>query len=322
MEGISYSELRTALRCPKKHHYAYVEKIVPKKHSLALSKGSLIHECLANHLRGEDWTDPVKKYDIDMENVFDEERQEWLKLKQDVYAIMKGYLDAYRETDKTKQTIHVEKAFSEDVSEIKLHGYIDWVYKEGDEIWVVDHKTTNTIPTIGDEYTDLQGIVYMMALMTNWKRTDNPAYKNIRGVVYNYIRSKPPAKPDILKNGSISKRKIDTNYATYLAALKANGEDLDAYEEQLKHYQQNASKWYKRVYVPFNRKAVVNTFSNLFKIANNLDKDYRVRLKHRCEWDCPYYELCTQEYVGNTTDLLRKNEFKQKEERDDREEKE
>jgi hypothetical protein len=137
------------------------------------------------------------------------------------------------------------------------------------------------------------------------------------GVLWDYIRTKPPAVPELLKAGGLSKRKnIDTDEATYLKAILENGLNPDDYSDMLQLVRNTKkSSFFKRVYLPnpsvgMVKEVVADFFDTAEEIQNakkfprNMTKDCR---------SCSYYQICSLEIRGLDSDLVRKQMFNVKE---------
>lgn len=307
-------------RCQKRAFYQYaleIERVVP---SIAPSKGRIIHECLEYHYSGKDWTEPIKNLAIDLDNVFDEEREQWANLPDELYRIIRGYLLTHREDDSRYDVLATELDFNMKVGSHTFEGRIDKVVREkgSNRVWVVDYKTASDIPDVTELFMDVQTCMYAKAVATG--AVAIPVKKgDTVGIMYDHIRTKAPRRPSILKNGTVSKADCVTDLATYMDTVKAQGLDPKDYADMLPKLSKHV--FYRRAAIPV-RKSTLNTIVNeidstltdmeaafdssistvhkddyeeLLKVGHYFPRTY---LFKRCNWDCPYYKLCVGELSG------------------------
>lgn len=318
----SVSKVRRITRCKRKVYYSDILEIQRKRQSIAPNKGRLIHDCLQNKYEGKDPYDPIRNFEVDMDKVFDEEREEWTKLKDVVYRIVRGYNRAYKSADSNIKTIATEFKFEFKLGKHTFMGYIDWIYEDDAGIWVSDHKTTTRLPDPGDLYLDYQLFMYYAATKLDPNLKELLGGKDVQGIVFNHIKSKAPKQPRILKSGKISKAKINSDIATYFGVVKSHGFDVEEYKDMIPKLKGNV--FYRRTKIPIDEgilsNLLIETDNNLTRL-DNMKKQFdesnlydestivahcpRTLLKNRCEWDCEYYDLCVSSMAGrNVNDLL------------------
>ena len=123
------------------------------------------------------------------------------------------------------ETVLAEKRIKYSLTaSLKAVVVIDLVTKDrkGDH-WLWEHKTTTNVPNDGHRFRDLQ---------TTWAAAVLEEATGIRvaGVIWNYIRTKEPTVPELLKNGSLSRRSnIDTTWPVYLNAIRDAGLSVEDY---------------------------------------------------------------------------------------------
>lgn len=113
---------------------------------------------------------------------------------------------------------------------IQSNGYIDMITTGPDGTLLWEHKSHESIPRQERRLRDLQTLLYArVAEQALGIKTD--------GVLWNYLRTKEPTVPDLLKSGQLTKRKdLDSTWGTYLAAIQQNGlreEDYSDVKERL-----------------------------------------------------------------------------------------
>src|SRR5574343_174985 len=157
----SASKVSRFRRCKHASWYSDILGLQRDIQSISPRRGNILHDCLEEHYQGRDWTKPVKDLVLDLEKVFDEEREEWASLPQEVYRIMRGYILAYKSIDSGNKTLTTEAKFEIPIGKHTYMGYIDLVYEDSaGSVWVADHKTVKTLPKESDLYMDLQTLMY------------------------------------------------------------------------------------------------------------------------------------------------------------------
>jgi hypothetical protein len=318
----SASKIGRIRRCRHAFYYSDILDLQRVAKSIAPRRGNLIHECLQEHYNGRDWTKPIMDLKLDLDQVFDEEREEWANLPQELYRIVRGYLLAYKSIDTNIKTLATEVPF-----EIKLPGghtytgYIDWIYEDDRGVWVADHKTVKNLPKDTDLYMDLQTFMYFEACRTDTNLINLLQGKQLMGVVFNHIRTKAPREPQVLKSGTISKAACDTDVATYFETVRKNGLDPNDYADMVDKLKGNV--FFKRTKIPVNEKTLSIIKSEIVQTLEDVDylmriyddcgeeiKDvfYRTPLKQRCDWDCEFRDICYAELAGmDTTNIIASN---------------
>lgn len=318
----SASKIGRIRRCRHAFYYSDILDLQRVAKSIAPRRGNLIHECLQEHYNGRDWTKPIMNLKLDLDQVFDEEREEWANLPQELYRIVRGYLLAYKSIDANIKTLATEVPF-----EIELPGghtyigYIDWIYEDDRGVWVADHKTVKNLPKDTDLYMDLQTFMYFEACRTDPNLVKLLQGKQLMGVVFNHIRTKAPREPQVLKSGAISKAACDTDVATYFETVRKNGLDPNDYADMVDKLKGNV--FFKRTKIPVNEKTLSIIKSEIVQTLEDVDylmriyddcgeevKDvfYRTPLKQRCDWDCEFRDICYAELAGmDTTNIIASN---------------
>lgn len=323
LKAISWSELKTFQRCPKQWEYKYEDRLVPKQKSRPLYLGSWVHAALETHYREGDWKIGHQDYVNDYNKLFEEERvqleskrgRRGMALPKIVEGILKSYLWYYRDdgwtVKATEQAFEVETPLKIDGKVQTLQGIIDLVVVDAEgRWWVVDHKTAGNIPDAGAYHAmDPQLMLYPWAAKQAWGW-------DIAGVIYNYVKSKPPGIPKINKDNSLSKRKFVSDYPTVYRFLVSNGYDPRDFRDILLPLRRK-SPFLRRYRLPRESVVTREILLDALTTAKHIRTDkrrYRVITKD-CASMCSYHDLCRAELNGFDTSLMRKTKFTPKEER-------
>ncbi len=304
----SASKVARWRRCRHSAYYSDILKIQRITKSIAPVRGNILHDCLEHYYTGKDWTEPIKNLKLDLDKVFDEEREQWAKLPQELYRIMRGYILAFKGIDAGIKTLATEVHFKIPLGTHFYEGYIDWIYEDERGVWVADHKTVKILPKDTDLYMDAQTFMYYEAARTDEKLKKIIGDRPLAGVVFNHIRTKAPSEPKVLKSGGISKAACDTDIATYFDAVRKNGLNPEDYKDMIEKLQGNI--FYKRTKIPISEKTISILKAEIITTLDDVDvyttfgdtiektKFPRTMLKNRCDWDCEFRDLCYAELAG------------------------
>lgn len=316
--SVSWSEIKTFQRCPKQHEYKYIQRLVPRAKSRPLFMGSWVHAALQTHYAEGDWKRGHEVFVKEWNSLFEEEQNELrsrrgkIVLKpfpEIVENIMRSYLFYYK--DEGWETVAVEQEFEVDTPLVidgvrqRFKGIIDLVVRDPQGLlWVIDHKTAGTIPEpTAFHAMDPQLMLYPWAAKEAWDW-------DVAGIYYNYVKSKPPTLPRINRDGSISRRRVVTDYPTLYRFLKANGFDPNDFRDQLLPLRKK-SPYLRRYRYP--REAVVTReiLLDALSVTKHIRQDKRRSrtITRECSTMCSFHDLCRAELNGLDTTLMRKQSF-------------
>lgn len=317
---IHQSALKTWRRCHKAYDYKYIQRLQKRHTPNALIRGTIVHAMIEAKAKGEDPWEVFDKFIEENNKVFKEE-EEYFGIEEMISDIMEGYFAYYRNDDLKPVTIkkdsevrYAEHSFLVPLIEeenIYFGGIIDMIVSDSkDRVWLMDHKTHKTLPKGDLSYLNIQSNLYAWA-MNQLKELPNPV-----GMVWNYIRWKQPSKPQLLKNGSLSKSsKIDTTWDIYKKAIREAGLDIKDYEDMKEALEGKEEDFYVRHYLPFNKHVqnaiVEDAKSTALEIKYKAGKLKDRNITRDCSW-CEFYPLCQAELKGLDTSTILKFDFKEK----------
>jgi len=324
---VSHSRIKSWRRCEMQHHYRYVQKLRKVKPPTAMFIGSGVHSILEAQAKRGKWEPELAQFRSDFDKMFREEREELGDLPAEIERIMKGYFEHYRNDGLLYVPRH-RNARTEIPIKVDLDartrwlGYIDRFPQDNEgRNWIMDHKTCRAIPDEDTRYSDLQLLFYCWLV-------PHLGYPKPDGVIWDYIRKKAPAIPEVLVKGGISKAaKIDTTYAVYMATVyeKLGVDALPQYEEFAATLKGREERFYRRIYLPSPSPTMVNNVVNdtLMTIEDIRARGATAQVRNMgrdCK-SCSYYQLCSAEVRGLDSDYIRKTEYTMKEKTDASEEK-
>jgi hypothetical protein len=311
LQVINQSQVKSWRRCQMEWKFKFQDQLRPKRRVLPLYKGSWVHACLETHYKQGDWTIGYNTYLDEYNSLFDEEREvldKKGKLDDQVKRIVQSYL-WYTRKDNWK-VILVEKTFDFKYEGVRIKGTIDLVIEDLDTgmTWMLDHKTASQIPTASSFHAmDPQLFLYPWAL-------EKVTGMEIDGIMWNYLRSRAPSIPKINKDGSLSKRKILTDYPTAYRFLKNEGYDPNDFSDMLRPLMRN-SPFIRRYRLPREKSVTDRIIREYLTTAWDIQDAYagaRKLLVRTITRDCPrcdYQELCQAELNGMNTEAMIKASF-------------
>lgn len=325
MITVSHSRIKTWRRCQMQHHYRYYQWLRRKSNAIPLFVGTGVHAMLEAQVVRGDWKTEMESFRSDFNRMFQEEKAELGDIPTEVEGIVKRYFQKYSDDGLSyiprHRGLRAEIPITVDLdNHTRFIGFVDNFPQDSEgRNWVMDHKTCKTIPNEESRFADLQLLLYVWLLpQLGYPRPD--------GVIWDYIRKKPPSVPELLKNGTISKAaKIDTTYETYMSTVESLlGKDkLPEYEDFASTLKGRDERFYRRIYLPSPPKEMVgNVVEDIMSSSReirNLGPNAKVRnMTKDCNF-CSYYNLCQAEVRGLDTEYIRKTDYTTKKERDDQE---
>lgn len=298
---LSNSKAKTFRRCPKKYEFKYPMKLRPKAKALPLEKGSWCHALLQAHYEGKDWKKAHKRLLKAFNNLPDWVREELGEMPRECLRIMYGYMRQYPDDMRRYRVIDCE--MDEVITlpnGLRFNIIVDLILEDllegGLCFW--DHKFRKSFGDPDDMMLDPQLTLYFWGL-------ERMGYKDMRYGLYNEIRTAIPKVPDLLKTGSLSKRKnIDTDIYTYMREIKRYGLDPDEYADILQHIATNEeARFFRRTPIPKDPPVVKTTMKELVDTAVEIQRAEREGRYPRsfdtsCKWGCEYKDLCIAQLHG------------------------
>lgn len=320
----SQSMIKTWRRCRNKYYYRFVELLELRRPKLQLIRGTMIGKCLdlialhRNDKKTPAWQTALKPYRKEYGRLFAEEQEMYGDPIGEVERIVERYERIYAKdgftylapTFRTGRKDPFELPVRVDISPgIIFTGHLDKMPedKQG-RVWDMDHKSHKRIPEPEDRLNDLQQVLYQWA-------GPQSGYPKLAGVIWDYIRTKAPAVPELLKKGGLTRRQnIDTDHETYLSAIVSHDLKPQDYAEELNRLKPRGYiDFYQRVQLPNPNKEMVNRVvadaqASSIEMKRSGGHDRTRSLDWTCK-SCEYRSLCQAELRGVDAEFIRKSEF-------------
>lgn len=311
--SVSQSQIKSWRRCKRAHWYKYIQHLGKIVRAAPLLRGTILHKMIETKLQKGDPMKVLAEHEKENRRALRENPEEYGEtFIEDIRRIFQGYERAYR-SDPYK-VIHLEKK-----GEVELpNGYhlkyiVDAIVKDKNgRLWLLDRKSHKNIPDDKARFSDIQLVLYYWA----WN-LEHPK-EQVDGIIWDYLRTKPPTIPEQLKNGELTRRKnLDTDYFTYATEVANKGLNPKDYEEILLDLKARGSRdFFERVPLPSPTKEVVKSIvedaaETAEEIAELGEKAKARNLTRDCSW-CEFFDLCHAELRGLDASFVRKTKYQER----------
>jgi PD-(D/E)XK nuclease superfamily len=311
--NVSQSKVNAWRRCRLQFHFQHVDHLKPFLKARPLKFGGIVHTLMEELSKGKD---PFKKLQAIGEHerkLFREEIEYYGDIITDIEYIMRAYIKFWAKEPLKWINVNGKKAelpFEVELtSEIRFKGTLDGVVKHRSFTALLEHKTHKNIPNDDHRWRNLQSAVYIRMLqMAGW-------VKDIDGTLWNYVRSKSPTRPKLLKAGGMSQASIDTLPDVIGTFLTEHKLSAVPYKEFISTQIVNLQTWFQRVYTPIKPEVVMTLFLEFVRTAREMAGYYEKNksppprsIGQHCMW-CSFEPLCRAELMGDDVDFVREHQF-------------
>ena len=332
----THSMLKTFRRCPKQAEFKYIHRLKPKKLGSPLKRGTWIHlllEVFSRALKdGAKHKDAVaamweahQRLSKEFNALFDEEKDFYGDLPREIFRVMTAYLWHYSKHD--WKVLDVEFVLEAELPDGSIfRAKVDLLVEDQFGLWIVDHKSHKTLPKLDYRILDAQSADYVWAALKN--------KIPVQGHIWNYIRWKEPSVPKMAylgkANQRLSKAECDTDYPTYVAAVKQYQKEhglkiLPEYNAKAKYLKGLQYRFGEIQNSTFFRRDVLEKAPTMLnQVAREMyhthtrmneypwDRPEMIeRVPDRsCEFSCSYVDICTAQLWGGNIDPIIKRKYK------------
>lgn len=311
---VSYTEIKRWRFCRMAHFYNYVEGIIPRVKAKPLKLGNIVHQSIESWARTGEWDVILKAVKKEFKAMFEEEREFYGDLPGNTERMVSGYLQRYKAERKHYKLVEASLGPVPLTKRTQFKLKIDRLTTTQAGLTLCETKTARRLPDEDLRMWDLQTVLYVWAL----RELGYP----VKAVLWDYVRTKPPTIPKVLKDGTISKKDIDTDYETYLAAIKeACPDEMDDYKEILDRLREEGTdKFYKRVLLPVNDRMIEPVLADAKMTSLEIASFSHLPVRNISGFTCPrcfYNSLCHASLRGLDESFIREREFMNREEEND-----
>ena len=323
-------------------------EMVPKVHRLPLYRGSWMHalqETLHHQWAGDvpfeitlgegrtakkwtvsSWQDTQDYLTDAYDQLFDEEKEDLgYDLPDECERLFRAYLRFWKHDQEKYSVVELKgKPAIELIVQAPLKsdfgvpgnfkGKIDLLVEddEYEGLWIWDAKWVRSIPVPDERMMSPQALLYVWAIRKTYDL-------DVRGFVFNYGRTKPPAVPRVLKNGTLSMaQKMDTDLFTYMLAIKeTHGKKwkryLPYYRPKLEQLRGRDALWFDRARIPVEDERILKGVREYLATVTDIRRREQRReyiprtYQYNCKWGCEYHSLCAAEFQGHEIEPLIKS---------------
>lgn len=313
--NVSQSKVKTYRKCHYAYHLKYVEKLRKKTKSRPLQFGTIVHKMIEADAEGDDPMKVLAAIEKENAKMFRAEREMYGEIVDDVRQIMTEYFEYYDEKDlrfERRDGRSGEHPFIIDLAEFGITGGVFWNGKidatgrtPNKLRWIVERKTFSRRPSDDERWRNLQSSTYLRAVdILGWGHYD--------GMCWDYIRSKSPTKPQLLKDGALSQKNIDSLPITIRETIAEQGLKERDYKEFIKRSENDLGSWFSRIHTPVNEAVVDHVFEDFLttvrEMADRHGKCKDRNIERHCSW-CDFEPICRAEMQGDDVDYVKQREY-------------
>ena len=308
---VSQSKVKTFRTCRRAYHFRYWEKLRKKVKARPLTFGIIIHDMLDAFANGKDPFAVLTKTAKINKKLFADEKEMYGQIIDDIRFIMEAYFKYY--TKKSLKYLKYRGVAAEHELEVKIGSGFLFVFRvdhfgktEDNLRWLVENKTFSQQPGEDQRWRDLQTCMYIRACKMI-------GIKDLNGICWNYIRSKPPTRPEVLKDEKhLSKRAIVTLPAVVHGVIKERGLDPKICKDQIKAAEECIPTYFNRVFNPTIPQVIDTLFNEFIETCIDIRDQHGEstdrNIGQHCSW-CDYELICRTELTGGDTEYVKEHEY-------------
>lgn len=306
---VSHSKIKQWLKCKMSYHFKYVMKLRARKKSRPLQFGGMVHDMLEAFINGDDPFEKLDEIAKKQGKLFRSEIEEYGDIVNDVRVIMTEYFEHWGEN--SLMFVRKNKKGAEHKFEIELRdgvtlvGKIDAIAKAKKLRWMVEHKTFTQMPNDDHRWRNVQSGIYLRV-------NDILGWENLDGTLWDYIHSKSPSYPEILKSGAVSRRAINTLPTRIHEVIEDRNLDPALFAGMLKLAEENRKHYFQRIFNPKKRKVVDALWDDMLSSVDEMvafhGKSKTMTIDRHCDW-CDFEPICRARLQGEDVDYVMEKQF-------------
>lgn len=239
------------------------------------------------------------------------------KLHLDTTLMLQHYVDSLRTREKTKELPDSELTFKATEQKFRLpvthpltHKKLDGAFYAGTFDGLVEYKggiyvwenKTSAFPEKllrSIDTHDNQSKLYVLAARA--------LFPNVKGIIYNVMRSAVPEAPEKLKSGAWSQNKKWNGSYTYFRSL-FDGPIPPEYIDFVNHTVGNEGSWFQRKVIIPDSSVSIEILLEMYNICKEMmRKDipiWKARDSFVCD-KCPFYPVCYEKASLDSISMIR-----------------
>lgn len=313
---VSHSKVKTWRKCRAAYDYRYRQKLRKKRKSRPLVFGSIVHDMIESFANGLNPFKQLKRLEQSQGQMFRSQAEELGNLIEDVDVIMTEYFEHWEpKGPKHIEYIELNGKRSEHTFEVEIapgivaEGKIDAFVKTDNKLrWLGEHKSGKNMLSEDHRWRNLQPAIYIRIV-------DMVGLPAVDGTLWDYIRSKPPSAPQILKNGELSARGLDTLPLKIERTFKElKIKPSKKHQSLLEQAKRNRSTYFQRVFNPVKKDVVDYLFKGFVTTAKEIADLHETKSASEMNIDfhcnmCDYEPLCRARLQKLDFDFVKKKEY-------------
>ena len=291
----SISQISCFRGCKQEWNYKYKDRLQLRAPQRPLYMGSTIHKLLEIRANGGDW----KKH------LLEEVQPEFERMPETYQAnlgedfiecldkIMRQYEWAYQ-NEELKYLATEIKIDCKIKGNKRFIGVGDAIVEYRGEQYIMEHKTFKTTKmALEQTWLNQQTCLYIRVL--------NQQGWNIKGVIWDMIKTSCYKPPRVLKNGQFGKQYGEQ---TILSFLDAGITEIP--ENVLEEVQNNHLNFLDRYITPIQQSVIESVWEDFVETVNDIsrNKSKAKNLGRDCEW-CAFKDLCQTELTGGDVEYIK-----------------
>lgn len=312
---VSQSKAKQWRSCRRQWWYAHVMRLQRRKNPRPLAFGSIVHKMKETEAAGKDplkVLDELPRQDVE---AYKDDPETYGDILTDIKLIYEAYEIFYAKERLKFLKRHgrtAEFPFEVEIKgkDIVVKGTIDAMTEHRKFNWLTEHKNHKHIPNDDERWRSVQSVVYIRINdILGW-------WKNVEGTCWDYIRTKPPTRPELTQKGVWSLRKIDTlpNVVreTVLALKGPRGLSDPAVKTMLDAATLNMQTYFQRIYTPVKKQLITQVWADFISTAEEmrdapLTPPVRTIGQH-CSW-CQFEPICRASLSGGDEDFVIEHDY-------------
>lgn len=301
IQYFSTSQISSYRGCKKEWYYKYKERLKPRGITKPLYMGSTIHKLLEIRANGSSWSEYLHNEIAAEYNRMSSTDQENLGL--DFIECCNNIMKQY---DWMWGNENVKYLATEISIELKIKGrkrftgIVDAIVEIDGNQYVMEHKTFKTTKMSMDQtWINQQTCLYAKAL-------NNMGY-NIKGVLWDMIKTASYKPPRVLKDGSFGKQYGDQTILSFKDVGVEQDKIPPSVYEDIKN---NHLNFLDRYITPLFPSVIESVWKDFCDTVDEIckNKNSARTLGKDCDW-CEYKELCKTDLTGGDSEYTKQLYF-------------